>query len=351
MKLIVNLVLIFVIQSANAQVELIADGPGNTYELITSILAPGYNPIEVPDCNHEDFGEHIDEAFDTELNKFVFRFHIHTNPDNDRCINFDRQRNEIKSYDKSPENLLGREEEIVRYKWKFKLPSGFQSSPNFTHLHQLKSVGGPYSSLPMYSIITRKSTPDRLELRYSGTGNSETLSQTELQPFIDTWLEVTETIKYGSAGTYKIQIRRIDDNEILFDYENESINNWKPESLFVRPKWGIYRSLLNAQDLRDEIVLFADFSVEELQSTSTIFNFEDLKIYTINNSSKSITIDNQNGKYQFFQILTIDGKSILMTNLENHKNNEVDISSYKSGNYILNFVGEHGLDSRVVFFH
>ena len=41
----------------------------------------------------------------------------------------------------SPENLLGRENETVTYSWKFKLPEGFQSSPKFTHLHQLKSVG------------------------------------------------------------------------------------------------------------------------------------------------------------------------------------------------------------------
>ena len=34
-------------------------------------------------------------------------------------------------------------------------------------------------------------------------------------------------------------------------------------------KWGIYRSLVNAQDLRDEAVLFANFSIEELQPSST----------------------------------------------------------------------------------
>ena len=46
---------------------------------------------------------------------------MHVTPDNDRCINTDRQRNEIKSYDKSPDNLLGVEGEEVVYKWKFKL--------------------------------------------------------------------------------------------------------------------------------------------------------------------------------------------------------------------------------------
>lgn len=91
-----------------AQVTLDADGPGNTYELINSVLAPGFDAVEVPDCNHTGFGRHIDEVFDADLNTDVFRFFIHVNEDDDRCINFDRQRNEIKTYDKSPDNLLGR---------------------------------------------------------------------------------------------------------------------------------------------------------------------------------------------------------------------------------------------------
>ena len=246
-------------------VVLNADGPGNTYDLITSVLAPGYNPIEVPDCNHTEFGEHIDELFDSELNTNVFRFYIHTSPDNDRCINLDRQRNEIKTYGQSPDNLLGIENETVTYKWKFKLKSGFQSSSNFTHLHQLKSVGGSLASMPMYTLTTRKGSPDKFQLRYAETDNQNTIAETELAPFIDTWLAVTETIKYGTSGTYEIEIKKVSDDTILFTYSNTSIINWRPNATFVRPKWGIYRSLLNAQDLRDEEVLFADFSITEIE--------------------------------------------------------------------------------------
>lgn len=246
-------------------IQLKADGPGDTYELITSILAPGYNPIEVPDCNHAAFGEHIDELYDNELNTNVFRFHIHVTPDNDRCINFDRQRNEIKTYNQSPDNLLGIQNETVVYKWKFKLPSGFQSSPNFTHIHQLKSVGGDLESMPMYTLTTRKGTPDIIQLRYAETNSQVTILETELEPFIDTWLEATETITYGSSGSYDIEIKRINDGVTLFSYSNESIINWRPNADFVRPKWGIYRSLINAQDLRDETILYADFSITEIE--------------------------------------------------------------------------------------
>ena len=250
-------------QGGNNTTLLEADGPGNTYALITSVLAPNYNPIEVPDCNHESFGDHIDELFDEALNKNVFRFYIHTTPDNDRCINFDRQRNEIKAYDQSPENLLGREGEYVIYRWKFKLDPGFQSSPNFTHIHQLKSVGGDLAGMPMYTLTTRKGNPDRMELRYAETDQQITLTQTVLAPFLGQWISVEEQILYAFNGLYRITLKNTQTDELLMSYTNESIVNWRAGGEFVRPKWGIYRSLLQAEDLRDEALLFADFSITE----------------------------------------------------------------------------------------
>lgn len=244
-------------------VSLSADGETNTYDLITSVLAPGYYPVEVPDCNHADFGDHIDQIFAEEINRYAFRFHIHVTPDNDRCIKFDRQRNEIKSYDKSPESLLGRENERVTYRWKFKLAEGFQSSSKFTHIHQLKSVGGNYESMPMYTLTTRKSSPDRLELRYGEVDSQITLIQTDLAPFINRWLSVTQTIEYGTNGSYQIEISDVNTEEILFRYINENIINWREGAEFVRPKWGIYRSLIYSEDLQDEEILFADFNVSE----------------------------------------------------------------------------------------
>ena len=251
-----------------------ANGPGNTYGEITAVLAPNYSPIETPDCNHSAFGDHIDEVYDSDLGDYAFRFFIHVTPDNDRCIKFDRQRNEIKTYDKSPENLLGREGENVIYKWAFKLADGFQSSPNFTHIHQLKSVGGSYSSMPMYTLTTRKSSPDRLELRYAETTSQITLKQTALSPMVGLWVEATEKIEYTNSGFYSIELKNKSTGEQLFYYDNTAIGepkiNWRPGGTFVRPKWGIYRSLINEQDLRDEQVLFSYFSIEEVSSLSTL---------------------------------------------------------------------------------
>ena len=302
----------FSLSNTNAQLILNADGPGETYELITSKLAPGDNPIEVPDCGHNAFGRHIDEVFDDELNENVFRFLIHTAPDDDRCINFDRQRNEVKSYSQSPDSLLGIENEIVEYKWKFKLPEGFQSSPKFTHIHQLKAVGGSESSMPLITLTTRKNTPDELELRYAEALSQVTLHEVDLAPFIGTWCEATETVLYGESGTYDIVIRNVADNSTLFSYSNNDIRMWKTDADFIRPKWGIYRSLEFADDLRDEEVLYNDFSIWENPSNivSTKNPLAEAIQISPNPSDGFIRIIGIDSEVKF-EIFDVSGKQVL----------------------------------------
>ncbi|MDF1550083.1 MAG: hypothetical protein P1P88_19815, partial [Bacteroidales bacterium] len=187
-KLYLILLIISFLPYSYSQVLLDATENGNTYELITSVLAPGANPIETPDCSHPEFGDHIDMVFDADLNAYVFRFHIHKTPDNDRCINFDRQRNEIKTYSESPANLIGVEGETVEYKWKFKIDANFQASSGFTHLHQLKAVGGSEEGMPLFTLTARKGSPDKLELRYAEHLSQETLYEVDLTPFKGIWV-------------------------------------------------------------------------------------------------------------------------------------------------------------------
>ncbi|AXT50475.1 fibronectin type III [Aquimarina sp. BL5] len=259
--------------SAYSQVTLIADGPGDTYELITSKLAPGYKPIEAPgkkkgDCdNHSSFNDtHITEVFNQELQKNVFKFVIHVEEDNDRCKKFDRQRNEIKSYKSSPDNLKGVLGETVEYKWKFKLDKGFQPSKKFTHLHQLKAVGGFDKDMPLITLTARKGSVDRLELRYSSGLDQNTLTYVALSAFKGKWVDVIETVTYEEKGKAKfsILIKDLKTGAKILEYNDDTLRMWKTQADFIRPKWGIYRSLKHSSDLRDEEILFADFSITEI---------------------------------------------------------------------------------------
>ena len=350
MKVLLSLFSMVLFQYGYGQVTLDADGSSDTYELITSVLAPNYEPIEVPDCNHLEFGDHIDQVFDPELNEYVFRFHIHTEPDNDRCIKFDRQRNEIKSYDKSPENLLGIEGEKVVYKWKFKLATGFQSSSNFTHIHQLKSVGGDLASIPMYTLTTRKGNPDRIELRYAETDDQETLAQVDLEGFVGSWVSVIETVEYGVEGSYEIEIRRVSDGGVLLDYENTSIVNWRQGADFVRPKWGIYRSLINAQDLRDEAVLFANFSIEELETVSSpeLSKIEDSVMLFPNPVSTVLRLKDLDKKVDTLLIYDKNGRKFIAENTYGRSDYNIDISNIPNGTYVLKMKGIDYDQSRTI---
>jgi len=248
------------LSKAGAQaVTLNANGPGNTYELINSVLAPGYDVVENPECVHPSFGRHIAEVFDTDLNTNVFEFYSHVAEDNDRCINFDRQRVEIKTYDQSPANLIGTIGETITYKWRFRLAAGFKPSSSFTHIHQIKPVNGDDAN-PLFTLTPRKGSPNKLELIHN---NTTKVAIVDLSLFAGVWVEATEIVKVGANGTYSMMIKRVSDQAILLSYSSSNIMTIRPDNDFIRPKWGIYRSLNNPADLRDESIRFNAFSIEE----------------------------------------------------------------------------------------
>tara|TARA_R110002126_G_scaffold142037_1_gene287500 strand:+ start:18737 stop:19828 length:1092 start_codon:yes stop_codon:yes gene_type:complete len=346
LKIYVSLFCLIIIQQISAQITLQADGEGNTYELINSVLAnPNRNVVEVPDCNHADFGRHITEVFDNELNKNVFQFHIHVSPDNDRCkVGVDdRQRNEIKTYGDSPENLIARNGETVQYKWKFKLSSDFKPTASFTHIHQIKSVDGPYASIPMISFTLRKNSPDRLELRYTSTTNQTTIKTADLDLFRGNWVAVTETIKFTNSGSYAVEIKNITTGETILDYSDANKDMWQDGASFSRPKWGIYRSLNNQQDLKDEIVKFADFSIEENPKTlSAGIDIQILKdkasniLLYPNPSSNEVEFKNANSdNYNSIEMYDFSGRKMdINTKLDDNK---LNVTGFSKGLYFIVF--------------
>lgn len=253
-----------------AQTYLSADGHTDTYSLITSQLAPGANPIEAPDASHPDGAPHIHQIFDSNLGHYVFQFQIHLiqvtpSPiDNDpSTLDTDRQRNEIKTYNVSPEYLKAYAGDTVSFRWKFKLDAGFQPSPKFTHIHQIKPVDGN-DSTPVITYLPLVSGSSKvMQLRYYDDSSDNppptTLKQVPLAPFLGTWIEANERITFGTHGSYTMSLTRVSDGVVLLSYTNSDINLLRTGASFYRPKWGIYRSVEQYQYLRDEAVLFDNF--------------------------------------------------------------------------------------------
>ena len=231
---------------------------GSAYPVIS---AAGFGN-ENPDCIHTSFGPHVTQANDADLGKNVFVFHSHITDDNDRCINLDRVRMEIKGGGSSEEQAEG---QTAYFRWKFKLDANFIGGSSFCHIFQIKAVGGDDTGAPLITITPRASI---LEVIHDGGDESGSvdlgrLVSVDLAPFKGTWVE--GYIKYTSSdnGSFEITLTRVSDGAVLLSYSKTSgIDLWRTGASRNHPKWGVYRSK-NSTGLRDEQVRFADFCISE----------------------------------------------------------------------------------------
>lgn len=245
-----------------AQVTVSADGPGNTYELLES---RGVG-LETPDCGHAV--RHVREVFDSVLGKYVFAFDSHRDLDNDRCTNFDRQRMEVKTApgDANQGVLQHANGETAYYRWKFRLPSGFQASSNFTHIFQIKAQAGDDAGSPLVTITPRAGSPDTLQIIWtppSGQSGGGVKAQADLSLFRNVWVEAFVQYRSADSGNVQLSIKRLSDGAMLVSWNSGTVDTWRAGNNYNRGKWGIYRSLNSISQLRDETVLFADWCVSE----------------------------------------------------------------------------------------
>jgi MYXO-CTERM domain-containing protein len=238
---------VFAAPPAQAKVVMSADGPGgtNTYELLRQAYT-----TELPDCGH--MVPHITEVMDEELQKNVFVFHAHVNQDDDRCGASDRQRTEIRA---RSAGITANNGETVYYRWKLKLPNGFQTASSFTHIFQIKSD----EAAPIMTLTPRQDT-------FGIDGRIGKRGTTNLSKFLGNWVVVDLKILYGNNGRVEMTIRRLSNGEVLMSYAGGA-DTWDDNAGLHDIKHGIYRSLANRGDLRDEQVRMADFCTSKMNAT------------------------------------------------------------------------------------
>ena len=249
-----------------------ADGPGvglTAYQLIRNF--GGVGSIESPDLypvNHPGV-EHIFEESDGLVgNHFEFVIHRDIDIDRDRLDITDRQRNEIKTYGGSEEAVKGFENETFIYTWKFRINSAMEVSTHFSHFFQLKAVGGN-DSYPILTITgSERDGADGIEVRHSPLDTYTVLQRTAWADVTGEWLEAYCRATFSESGDLRLIVKRLSDGHVIFNIDASNLDFWRGEhaSHFVRPKWGIYRSLLDPDNLRpeEEDVRFANFSIREV---------------------------------------------------------------------------------------
>jgi hypothetical protein len=237
-----------------------AGDPNPAYALIRSVMGKG--AVTTPDCTHPGFGPHIALDNDADLGK-VFQFHLHVAPDGDACFVTNHPRNEIKVDTSSPEYFKIRRYETATYRWQFRLPPGFQSSYNFTYIRQVKAVDGD-TLIPLISFNLQKGrngAPDTLQINHADSnGVRTTLRKVDVTPYLGEWIEAYESMTADTHGRYALTLTRVRDGAELLSYSSNDIDMWRfSGTTFIRPKWGIYRSVDNPQYLRDEQVAYRGF--------------------------------------------------------------------------------------------
>ena len=250
---------------------LVPDGVSDTYAYMN---ARGYYQ-ECPDSSGlhaKSHVKHITQVWDDSLARYVYRFDIHIDIDDDRGKPeiTDRQRNEIKTYAASPDNMVAAEGQTHTYTWKFQIPKGFKATSKFCHLHQLKGYGGDDIGNPLITFVARlRSGKQYLELTHYGPNGASAvkLESALLDQFEGEWVMVEEKATYLHKGKYEVKIVRMRDDKTLLYYKTNNIDIWRDGATAIRPKWGIYRSFGAGgsikNQMRDESLLFTDFTIKE----------------------------------------------------------------------------------------
>ena len=212
---------------------------------------------------------------DAELGRPVFLFDIHIGTDLNKGEDVDRQRNEIKTENSSPDSMVAEEDQALECRWLFKLPEGMQTTTEFTHVHQIKGIDNAMGTAdidkPNITFTCRsKGGVQKFQVIYvapSDEGSTLTyLAEVDLADFLGEWVQVTESMVCSApGGSYSVTIKRLRDDATLVSVSQDGLKMWRSGTVGMRPKWGIYRyfgdSHSLAGDLRDETLSFADFYV------------------------------------------------------------------------------------------
>jgi hypothetical protein len=221
---------------------------------------------------------------------------------------------------------------------------GFQPSANFTHIHQVKAVNGDDDD-PIFTLTLRKGTPNKLELNYvkESSLSVNKYKNVDMSLFEGIWVEATETIKVATAGTYSISIKRVDNGAVVLSYSNSNISTIRlgvngADNDFIRPKWGIYRSILDKASLRDDSIRFSDLSITEATLGTDDFSSSnnDVVLYPNPVHDYLEISEKTRSNYTTIQILDANGKLILSQQL---LSNKVNLSNLSTGLYFVKFIG------------
>lgn len=188
-----------------------------------------------------------------------YRFNIWAD-DRDTTGGGDRQRTESKGMVQNGviQKMHNGETWVIGYD--MYMPSTLHGTSKFTHIFQTKTPatnGGPWVTLD----LSRSGSKELLRARAYSTSGAPDIASTDLAPLRDKWVSVQWTLTPGTSGTAAFLIRNGTGSAPIVAQGKLSKVNIPDQGDYVRPKWGIYRSVQSAKtDIIDTYLLFRNYT-------------------------------------------------------------------------------------------
>ena len=180
-----------------------------------------------------------------------WRFDMHT-LDRDGS---DRQRNEVKGMRQNGTALEIGEDETWRISYQAFWPRSLTATTSFTHIMQMKvqDVGGPLWTL---TPRLKGGTPTLtvLTLRDDDSNTEHVLG--DFAPLQEKWIDVSFEFQASNSGGF-LRWTIQDGSTTVVDDRTTDVDLWRDVN-YLRPKWGIYRSL-KSDGLQNTFQLLRDF--------------------------------------------------------------------------------------------
>jgi hypothetical protein len=231
-----------------------------------SAAAPLWHPVPATDGLKAFEGIEADRGNHHPDRKYVvveddhYRFTIWKD-DRDTTGGGDRQRTESKGMVQNGTALKMRNGETWTIAYEMFIPATLHGTSKFTHIFQTKTPstnGGPWVTLD----LTRSGSKEMINARAYANSGSPSIAQTELSPLRDKWITIEWTLTPGSKGKAGCVIRNGTGSGAPIAAQGSMTGVTIPDQGdYVRPKWGIYRSVKSASsDILDTYLLFRNYT-------------------------------------------------------------------------------------------
>ena len=231
-------------------------------------FAPAWNPNPATDGLKAFEGIEVDRGnkFPSRKGKYIvvegdhYRFNIWKN-DRDTTGGGDRQRTESKGMVTNGSALKLKNGETWVISYEMYMPSSLHGTSKFTHIFQTKTPktnGGPWTTLS----LSRSGSTETIRARAFSTSGAPDIASTNLAPLRDKWVTVEWTITPGSSGTVGFVLRNGTGSNAPIAVQGKRSGVRIPdEGDYVRPKWGIYRSVESASsDIQNTYIIFRNYT-------------------------------------------------------------------------------------------